>query len=76
VHHGEVIGQVLAHLVMDGLAVHQPLVWAKGSTWLLDGADGRPGLGRYLPPLPLADALASSSPQPTHIGGRFGGTAP
>ena len=30
--HGEVIGQVLTRLVADGLAVDQPLQWAKGST--------------------------------------------
>jgi hypothetical protein len=55
--HGEVIGQVLVRLVVDGLAVDQPLAWPKGSTWLLDDADGRFRFGRYLPPLPLADAL-------------------
>jgi hypothetical protein len=59
--HGEVIGQVLGRLVVDGLAVDQPLAWPKGSTWLLDGAGGRFRFGRYLPPLPLADALISAS---------------
>ena len=53
--HGEVIGQVLARLVTDGLVVDQPLVWPKGSSWLLEGVDGRFGFGRYLPPLQLAD---------------------
>ena len=53
--HGEVIGQVLARLVVDGLTVDQPLVWPKGSSWLLEGVDGRFGFGRYLPPLQLAD---------------------
>ena len=59
--HGEMIGQVLVRLVADGLAVDQPLAWPKGSTWLLDGADGRFRFGRYLPPLPLADALTLGS---------------
>jgi phosphohistidine phosphatase SixA len=54
--HGEVIGQVLARLVIDGLAIDQPLAWPKGSTWLLDGLDGQFTVGRYLPPLQLADA--------------------
>ncbi len=59
--HGEVIGQVLVRLVADGLVVDQPLVWPKGSTWLLDSADGRFAIGRYLPPLPLADALTPTT---------------
>jgi hypothetical protein len=59
--HGEVIGQVLARLVTDGLVVDQPLVWPKGSTWLLDGADGHFAVGRYLPPLQLADARTPPS---------------
>jgi hypothetical protein len=54
--HGEVIGQVLTRLVTDGLAVDQPLQWPKGSTWLLDGANGRLTHARYLPPLVLAPA--------------------
>lgn len=52
--HGEVIGQLLIRLVADGLAVDQPLVWPKGSTWLLDGANGQVKVARYLPPLSLA----------------------
>jgi hypothetical protein len=55
--HSEVIGQVLARLTADGLALDQPLAWPKGSTWLLHGANGRLTLARYPPPLPLADAL-------------------
>jgi len=58
--HGEVIGQVLAGLVVDGLTVDQTLVWPKGSSWLLKGTDGRFRFGRYLPPLPLADAPTPS----------------
>ena len=73
--HGEVIGQVLARLVADGLVVDQPLAWPKGSTWLLDGADRRFAVGRYLPPLRLDDALSTSSaPQaaPAHGPGHAG----
>ena len=55
--HGEVIGQVLTLLAADGLEVDQPLVWPKGSTWVLDGVNRRLKVGRYLPPLPLTDAL-------------------
>jgi phosphohistidine phosphatase SixA len=64
--HGEVIGQVLTRLVADGLAVDQPLQWPKGSTWLLDGANGRLTHARYLPPLVLAPArsMASAPPGP------------
>jgi broad specificity phosphatase PhoE len=54
--HGELIGQVLTRLVRDGLAVDQPLQWPKGSTWLLDGTNGRLTHARYLPPLVLAPA--------------------
>ena len=59
--HGEVIGQVLTRLVADGLAVDQPLQWAKGSTWLLDGANRRLTHARYLPPLVLAPARSMAS---------------
>ncbi|MFL6226877.1 MAG: SixA phosphatase family protein [Actinomycetes bacterium] len=51
--HGELIGQVLTRLVANGLAVDQPLQWPKGSSWLLDGANGQLTRARYLPPLPL-----------------------
>ena len=61
--HGEVIGQVLARLVADGMAIDQPLAWPKGSTWLLDGSDGHFAVGRYLQPLRLADALTHTSQQ-------------
>jgi phosphohistidine phosphatase SixA len=56
--HGELIGEVLVQLVVDGLAVEHQLTWPEGSTWLLEGAGGRFRFGRYLPPLPLADASA------------------
>ena len=59
--HGELIGQVLTWLVADGLTVDQPLQWPKGSTWLLDGANGRLTHARYLPPLILAPARSMAS---------------
>jgi 8-oxo-dGTP diphosphatase len=69
--HGEVIGQVLVRLVADGLAVDQPLAWPKGSTWLLDSADRRYAIGRYLPPLPLVDALTpTTAPRGAPANGR------
>ena len=64
--HGEVIGQVLARLVADGLVVDQPLAWPKGSTWLLEGADRHFAFGRYLPPLRLVDALIRPSAPPAN----------
>jgi broad specificity phosphatase PhoE len=55
--HGEVIGEVLLRLVVEGLAVEHPLTWPKGSTWLLEGGgDGRFRSGRYLAPLQLDHA--------------------
>jgi broad specificity phosphatase PhoE len=71
--HGEVIGQVLTRLVADGLAVDQPLAWPKGSTWLLEGANGRPPHARYLPPLPLAEPVAWAS---TPLGRWIGNQGP
>ena len=64
--HGELIGEVLLRLVLEGLAVDHPLTWPKGSTWLLEAAGGQFRFGRYLPPLPLADVLT----------GRSGGSGP
>jgi hypothetical protein len=75
--HGEVIGEVLLKLVMEGLEVDHPLTWPKGSTWLLDGAGGQLMFGRYLAPLHLNDALLRPSvPQRARTSGRPAGTAP
>jgi phosphohistidine phosphatase SixA len=76
--HGEVIGEVLLRLVMEGLEVDHPLTWPKGSTWLLDDAGGgRLRFGRYLAPLHLNDALIRpSAPQRVRTSGRSPGTAP
>ncbi|GGI08895.1 SixA phosphatase family protein [Egicoccus halophilus] len=51
--HGDVIGMVVRDLHDRGVDVGGPdgLRWAKGSTWLLAGADPRrPASVRYLPP--------------------------
>src|SRR6266511_3488734 len=39
----------------------QPLEWPKGSTWLLDGANGRFMHARYLPHWPWAEARSAAS---------------
>ena len=76
--HGEVIGEVLLRLVMEGLAVDHPPTWPKGSTWLLEGGGGgRFRLGRYLAPLHLDDALTlPSAPQRVRTTGSSHRTAP
>jgi hypothetical protein len=53
--HGEQIGELVGQLADDGLLVDEPLVWAKGSTWVLDTTDGRVVGARYLTPLRLKD---------------------
>jgi broad specificity phosphatase PhoE len=50
--HGETISWLLAHLAANGLVTDAPLEAAKGSTWLLDRANGLVH-ARYLPPLAL-----------------------
>jgi phosphohistidine phosphatase SixA len=75
--HGEVIGEVLLRLVMEGLAVDHPPTWPKGSTWLLEGGGGRFRSGRYLAPLHLNDALIlPSAPRRVRTSGRANGSAP
>jgi phosphohistidine phosphatase SixA len=76
--HGEVIGEVLLRLVMDGLAVDHPLTWPKGSTWLLEGGgDGRFRFGRYLAPLHLDQVLTlPSAPRRVQTSGSPHRTAP
>jgi phosphohistidine phosphatase SixA len=48
--HGDVIPRVLRALVADGMVVEGPLLDQKGSIWIIDGDDGRPTRGRYVPP--------------------------
>ena len=75
--HGEMLGELLLHLVVEGLAVDHPMTWPKGSTWLLEGADGQFRSGRYLTPLHLNDALILPSlRQRVRTGGRSPETAP
>jgi hypothetical protein len=62
-----VIGHILTRLVADGLAVDQPLQWPKGSTWLLDGTNGRLTHARSLPPLVLAPARNMASAPPGEV---------
>jgi broad specificity phosphatase PhoE len=49
--HGDVIPEILWALGdRDGLKLPPDLRWAKGSTWMLEGAGGRFSSARYLPP--------------------------
>jgi broad specificity phosphatase PhoE len=49
--HGDVIPEILWALGdRDGLKLPADLRWAKGSTWLLEGAGGRFRSAQYLPP--------------------------
>lgn len=50
--HGELIGQVFARLLADGLALPDRPRWPKGSTWVLDRNGGaRVAAASYLEPL-------------------------
>jgi 8-oxo-dGTP diphosphatase len=51
--HGETIGQLFAQLAGQGLVAPEPLVWPKGSAWLLHRTDWRQVHTRYLSPLAL-----------------------
>jgi 8-oxo-dGTP diphosphatase len=57
--HGEQIGLLLRQLADRGLAIDEPLRWAKGSTWVLDTNGGRVVGARYLAPLRLTDLAGS-----------------
>ena len=49
--YGDVIPEILWALGdRDGLKLPPDLRWAKGSTWLLEGAGGRFSSAEYLPP--------------------------
>jgi phosphohistidine phosphatase SixA len=50
--HGELIGRLFARLVPAGLVVEDPLLWPKGSTWLLWRTHRRLH-ARFLTPLAL-----------------------
>jgi 8-oxo-dGTP diphosphatase len=51
--HGEMIGRLFARLTGHGLVAPAPLVWPKGSAWLLHRTDQRRVHARYLSPLAL-----------------------
>jgi 8-oxo-(d)GTP phosphatase len=48
--HGDVIPKVVLSLVEDGVPVEGPMVWKKGSTWVLERDLGFPSRLRYEPP--------------------------
>ena len=53
--HGEMIGRLFAQLTGQGLVAPAPLVWPKGSAWLLHRTDQRRVHGLYLSPLALME---------------------
>jgi phosphohistidine phosphatase SixA len=55
--HGEGIDLLLTRLLADALVAEDPLVWPKGSTWLLERLDRRQVRGRFLGPLVLNGEL-------------------
>jgi len=48
--HGDIIPEVLRIVARDDVKLRDELRWAKGSTWVFDGDDGRITEARYLPP--------------------------
>jgi phosphohistidine phosphatase SixA len=58
--HGEMIGRLFARLAGQGLVALAPLVWPKGSAWLLQRTDWRQVHARYLSPLALEHRLPTS----------------
>jgi 8-oxo-dGTP diphosphatase len=48
--HGDVIPDLLEHLVREGVKLHDDLRWQKASTWAFSRDGGRLAKGRYLPP--------------------------
>jgi hypothetical protein len=48
--HGDLIPHLLRRLVADGMDTDGPLIDQKGSTWIIELRNGRPFLGRYVPP--------------------------
>lgn len=49
--HGDIIPAVLAEAAADGVDLGQDPRWAKGSTWVLEGAAGRFTGAHYRPPV-------------------------
>jgi hypothetical protein len=59
--HGEMIGRLFARLTTgQGLVAPAPLVWPKGSAWLLHRTDWRQLHARYLSPLALEHRVPTS----------------
>ena len=58
--HGEMIGRLFAQLAGQGLVAPAPLVWPKGSAWLLHRTDWRQLHARYLSPLALEHRVPTS----------------
>jgi len=48
--HGDIIMNVLDELAELGVPLEGPVLLEKGSTWILDVADGAFSAGRYVPP--------------------------
>ena len=48
--HGDVVQRILAELAVRGTTVDDAPLAAKGSVWVLTGADGAVDSARYLPP--------------------------
>ena len=48
--HGDVIPGIVRVLADDGVPLHGPAAWKKGSLWVLDRDDGFPSALRYIPP--------------------------
>jgi 8-oxo-dGTP diphosphatase len=69
--HGETIAWLLAHLATNGLVRDAPLEAPKGSTWLLDRAEGRVHAHHYLPPLALEHPRSPAAPAATASASRF-----
>jgi hypothetical protein len=59
---GEMISQLFARLTGQGLVAPAPLVWPKGSAWLLQCTDWRQVHARYLSPLALDRQLPTVHP--------------
>ena len=56
--HGEMISRLFARLTGQGLVAPAPLVWPKGSAWLLKRTNRRQVHTRYLAPLALGGRVA------------------
>ncbi len=48
--HGDVVPKVVLPLVEDGVPAEGPMVWKKGSIWVLERDVGFPSRLRYEPP--------------------------